>query len=118
MKLCQTKKRARPCNARRIVFPYCFCCVLVGFSVGGELSAQKTLLVSHGDTVNLISKGDTARLISHGDTAGLVSIKGRVVDEKGQGVAGASLLVKGSGRATSTDADGDFVVRVRPGKES
>jgi TonB-dependent starch-binding outer membrane protein SusC len=39
-----------------------------------------------------------------------VDIRGRVINEKGEAVAGATVMIKGSKRATSTDADGNFML--------
>ena len=37
-------------------------------------------------------------------------ITGRVVDEKGEAIIGASIIVKGSSIGTSTDVDGNFTI--------
>ncbi len=42
---------------------------------------------------------------------GLIDIKGRVLNGKGEGVAGATILVKGSNRAVSTLDDGTFILK-------
>jgi TonB-dependent starch-binding outer membrane protein SusC len=39
-----------------------------------------------------------------------IDIKGRIVNDKGEPVAGATVTIKGSKRATSTDADGNFLL--------
>jgi TonB-dependent starch-binding outer membrane protein SusC len=39
-----------------------------------------------------------------------IDIKGRVINDKGEPVAGATVMIKGSKRATSTDADGNFML--------
>lgn len=41
-----------------------------------------------------------------------VDVKGRVVNEKGEPVAGATVTVKGTRNATATDADGNFTLGV------
>jgi len=46
-----------------------------------------------------------------------ITVEGKVTDDKGQGIAGASVMVKGSKSATTTDADGAFKVRARPGTD-
>ncbi|HWK04323.1 MAG TPA: TonB-dependent receptor [Puia sp.] len=84
---------------KKRVFPHFLCWILLCLSGSGELFAQK------------------APPAQQGDTAGVAPVTGRVVDEKGQGVAGASLMIKGSGTATSTDANGDFLIRVHLGKD-
>jgi TonB-dependent starch-binding outer membrane protein SusC len=41
-----------------------------------------------------------------------IRITGRIVSETGEPVSGASVVVKGAGRGTSTDADGNFTLTV------
>jgi TonB-linked SusC/RagA family outer membrane protein len=45
------------------------------------------------------------------------TVKGKVIDEKGAGLPGVSILVKGAQRGTSTNADGGFQLEV-PGSSS
>ena len=40
------------------------------------------------------------------------NIKGRVTDEKGEGLPGVSVLVKGTQRGTTTNVNGDFVLTI------
>lgn len=40
------------------------------------------------------------------------SVSGKVVDEKGEGLPGVSILVKGSSRGTTTDLEGGFVLSI------
>lgn len=40
------------------------------------------------------------------------TIKGRIIDEKGEGLPGVSVVVKGTQRGTSTNANGDFSLSV------
>jgi TonB-dependent starch-binding outer membrane protein SusC len=44
-----------------------------------------------------------------------IEVKGRVVNEKGEPVAGATVGIKGSKKATSTNADGVFSISVNEG---
>src|SRR5579872_4487470 len=46
-----------------------------------------------------------------------VNVDGKITDEKGQGIAGASITVKGSRTATTSDADGNFHLLAEPGKD-
>jgi len=39
-----------------------------------------------------------------------VRIKGKVTDEKGEGLVGVSVLIKGTAKGTSTDADGNYAL--------
>src|SRR5450755_4676235 len=45
-----------------------------------------------------------------------IEVTGRVSDEKGEPVSGASVVVKGGGTGTSTDAAGNFKILVPNGK--
>ena len=42
-------------------------------------------------------------------------VSGRVLDEKGNPVVGASVLVKGAKTGTKTDANGNFTITAKPG---
>ena len=44
----------------------------------------------------------------------LIAITGKVTDDKGKPLAGASILVKGSGKGTKTDANGSFSIDAPP----
>jgi Ca-activated chloride channel family protein len=45
------------------------------------------------------------------------TIKGRITDEHGEGVAGAAVLVKGTNNSTWTDMNGNYEIVVRNGQE-
>jgi TonB-linked SusC/RagA family outer membrane protein len=47
----------------------------------------------------------------------LSTVTGTVTDEKGQGIPGASVMVKGARTATTTDANGAFSLKARIGKD-
>ena len=42
-------------------------------------------------------------------------VNGKIIDEKGDPVSGASIIVKGTSRGTSASATGDFSISVKPG---
>ncbi|MEO5563418.1 MAG: TonB-dependent receptor [Chitinophagaceae bacterium] len=44
------------------------------------------------------------------------TITGKVTDDKGEGLAGVSVLVKGTGRGTTTNAQGSFSINAEPGE--
>jgi Ca-activated chloride channel homolog len=50
-------------------------------------------------------------------THDLITIKGKVTDENGNPVAGATVVVKGTKTATSTDQNGEFIIQV-PGEKA
>ena len=41
-------------------------------------------------------------------------IKGKITDDKGQPLAGATILVKGTNTGTKSDADGNFIINAEP----
>lgn len=43
-----------------------------------------------------------------------VPVKGKVLNEKGEALPGVNILVKGSGKGTITDADGNFSIQLPP----
>ena len=45
-----------------------------------------------------------------------VNVKGKISDEKGAGVSGVTIIVKGTNSGTGTDADGNFSLNVPSGK--
>ncbi len=45
-------------------------------------------------------------------THDLITIKGKVTDENGNPVAGATVVVRGTKKATSTDQNGEFIIQV------
>jgi TonB-linked SusC/RagA family outer membrane protein len=48
------------------------------------------------------------------DAPVLIDIGGKVVNDKGEPLAGATVLVKGTSKGTNTDADGNFTINVEP----
>lgn len=61
----------------------------------------------------VISKGSTA---IYGSSSSFIS--GRIVDEKGYPLVGASILVKGTKTGTTSDANGNFRLQADEGKNS
>src|SRR5688572_28643105 len=49
---------------------------------------------------------------------GNITITGKITDEKGNGVPGATVLVKGTSRSASAKEDGSFSINVVTGKET
>ena len=45
-----------------------------------------------------------------------VNLKGKIIDEKGVGLSGVTILLKGTNNGTGTDADGNFTLRIPDGK--
>lgn len=48
-------------------------------------------------------------------TATTIGMTGKIVDEKGEPIIGASVMEKGTTRGTATDADGNFNLKVKAG---
>jgi TonB-linked SusC/RagA family outer membrane protein len=49
-------------------------------------------------------------------TRAQTNLKGKITDDKGVGVSGVSILVKGTGKGTGTDANGNFSINAPSGK--
>ncbi|WP_339925599.1 TonB-dependent receptor [uncultured Cyclobacterium sp.] len=47
----------------------------------------------------------------------LIDIQGKVTDSSGEGVPGATILVKGTTKGTATDSNGDFKIEAQQGDE-
>lgn len=47
---------------------------------------------------------------SYSQTTDPVKVKGKVTDDKGVGLIGVSVLVKGTAKGTSTDVDGNYII--------
>jgi TonB-dependent starch-binding outer membrane protein SusC len=60
------------------------------------------------DNLIIINKKETGQIAVIATP--LTDVKGRVVNEKGEPVAGVSVRVKGTGKGTSTDDNGEFVL--------
>lgn len=54
-------------------------------------------------------------LLLVGTTQAQYAVTGRVIDDKGQPVAGAAVMVKGSSKGTTTNAEGYFSITLPPG---
>ncbi|MGV3685431.1 MAG: TonB-dependent receptor [Daejeonella sp.] len=73
-----------------------------------RLLAGQLFTYSIEDKTIVISKGDT---FSMDIPKPPITVRGKVVDEKGQPLPGASIRLKGAGNATVTDVNGDFILR-------
>lgn len=47
-------------------------------------------------------------------TVELITVTGKVVDEKGNTIPGATVLIQGTTQGVATDMDGNYTIRVRP----
>lgn len=89
--------------------------LIAGVSMAG------TRLPSHNLPANMaITKADYAAVEEAGAAAEasasrIVTLQGRILDDKGQPLAGATVLRKGSGTATSTNANGEYLLQMTAG---
>ena len=74
----------------------------------------QSLLLPLGIQYEVVSSGILLAPAAGGVRAG-IPIKGRVMDEKGAGMPGVTVLEQGTNNGTSTDADGGFALSVQPG---
>lgn len=65
----------------------------------------------HASTEIFDSVSDTPAIIPLSALAQQQMIKGQVVDDKGETIIGATVMVKGSKDGTLTDIDGNFSVK-------
>src|SRR5258706_1509855 len=64
------------------------------------------------EVIVIKEKTNNYSIQTHGEYPSLlIDIKGRVLDEKGEPVAGVTVTIKGTTIATSTDANGEFSLR-------
>lgn len=84
---------------------------------GSELQfsiVEKTIVIKSKDNKPLAS-APTIALPSITTTPALQIIRGKVTNEKGEALAGASVVIKGSTVGTTTDANGNFSINVPSG---
>ncbi len=79
----------------RLLLPMLACCLPLAAATAAPLVASPSLLVRGGQPA--------------------APVTGRVTDEKGEGLPGVTVLVKGTTQGTSTDANGNFTIDVPPG---
>jgi TonB-dependent starch-binding outer membrane protein SusC len=73
--------------------------------LGNGEESNKTLPVN--ESVNSVISSNSALKVAVDQT-----IKGRVTDEKGEGLPGATVSIKGTGRGVSTNPNGEFTISV------
>lgn len=79
----------------RLLLPVLACCLPLAVATAAPLAASPSRLVRGGQPA--------------------APITGRVTDEKGEGLPGVTVLVKGTTQGTSTDANGNFTIDVPAG---
>ena len=72
---------------------------------------ENTVVIRKTDTTvkTSVNKGD--KTVPRAET----EVKGQVLDEKGEGLPGVSIRVKGSNEGTTTDVEGNFALKVADG---
>ncbi|GAB4056392.1 SusC/RagA family TonB-linked outer membrane protein [Spirosoma litoris] len=81
-------------------------CLLTG-SFTSFAQVPKAVLSEHTRPTDLLARNTTN---PHTEATADVTVSGKVVDEKGVGLPGVSVIVKGSTQGTNTDASGSFKV--------
>ncbi|WP_439583193.1 SusC/RagA family TonB-linked outer membrane protein [Dyadobacter bucti] len=64
----------------------------------------------------LAHAGPAARFGTHVSTRAAINVTGKVTDEKGEGLPGVSIMIKGTQTGTLTDAEGKYSLEVADGK--
>lgn len=72
-------------------------------------SNQPLLFVIEGNYVVVQTKSTTLQPASHSDS--LIDIKGHIVNENGEPLAGVTIIAKNSSRGVSTNNKGDFILQ-------
>lgn len=85
--------------------------IQVGFAAEGySQSRQPDYAVS--EHIKVVKRGNALLSAAPEEAA---HVKGTVTDEKGQPLEGATVVIKGSGSGTQTDAGGNFSINANPG---
>ncbi|MDD7888231.1 SusC/RagA family TonB-linked outer membrane protein [Flavivirga sp. 57AJ16] len=79
----------------------------------GTISTSKLLneSLSNGN-LNVVLTKDNTILIKEANSQQQQQVSGKVTDEKGMPVAGATVLIKGTTKGTATDFDGSYAITV------
>ncbi|WP_065219054.1 MULTISPECIES: TonB-dependent receptor [Butyricimonas] len=64
-----------------------------------------------GNLILILTRQDKIQQVDKND---LITVKGRVVDEKGNPVAGATVVIHGTTRGVASDAEGQYSIDARP----
>lgn len=86
--------------------------LLKPLTVRYQLVGRKLVLSPSTSAVLDLTESPTTTVEQSEKVAPKKNITGRVTDEKGNGLPGVSVLLKGSQRGTSTNADGNFQLEV------
>jgi len=81
----------------------------------GLLKLAACTLLTTGMSIGQLTaaSGNNAETMSQGVQQNAATIKGRVIDEKGEGLIGVSVLEKGTSNGTISSADGSFTLKVK-----
>jgi TonB-linked SusC/RagA family outer membrane protein len=77
----------------------------LGLVFGTSLAAY-----SHSAAIGVPAEVAAAVVPTHRQPAADITIKGRVLDEKGMGLPGVNVIVKGTTNGTQTDVDGNYTI--------
>ncbi|HJF71792.1 MAG TPA: TonB-dependent receptor [Butyricimonas virosa] len=62
----------------------------------------------------VLEKNRIVIVLREKDTVQMIAVTGRVVDEKGNPIPGATVLIQGTTQGVATDMDGNYTINVRP----
>jgi len=79
----------------------------------GKIKADELInqSISNGK-FNVVLTADNTIIIKEAKTAQQIQVSGKVTDEKGMPVAGATVLIKGTARGVASDFDGSYSITV------
>ena len=76
----------------------------------------KQIILYKNERGGAAGSNESASLRTDGQVA--ITVKGRVTDDKGMGLPGANVLIKGTTNGTVTDQDGAYALSVQTGTET
>lgn len=84
--------------------------ILKGKNISYEIRRDKVIVLSPSKESN--SSAAMSRPEKYADAAAGIPVKGKLTDEKGEGLPGVSILVKGTQQGLISDGDGNFSIEV------
>ncbi|MFY7963768.1 MAG: carboxypeptidase-like regulatory domain-containing protein [Chitinophagaceae bacterium] len=82
----------------------------LGFIMSGKIAAQSN--ITKGEVLGkIMPQRNTAIVIGDSVLPKAIIINGKVVDEKGKAIAGATVKIKGTTKGVSTNENGDFTIK-------
>ncbi|TVT41347.1 hypothetical protein FNT36_07795 [Hymenobacter setariae] len=111
--------REQPQRFRRRAMSFVMMGALVaGASMAANLPASKLPTTNLSASAASLSAASEAAIAPEAALARTVVLHGRILNEKGLPLAGATVLQKGTAYGTSTDANGNYSLRVAAGSQA